>query len=67
MLENLGDFIAQVGFPTFVAIYLLARLEPTIKSLEKSVSTLTIVLARMNGVDLEKAKQMSGEKDCGGG
>jgi hypothetical protein len=39
------------GFSMVVAGYLLVRLEPVIKDLQKSISLLTIVVARQGEVD----------------
>ena len=51
-------FISNVGFPVFVAVYLLVRLEPTMRDLQKTVTVLTIVVAKSNGVDYEEASRM---------
>lgn len=45
-----------------VATYLLLRLEPTIKSLQKSITILTIVVAKTNGVDYEEARKLMNGK-----
>ena len=55
-METIISFISSVGFPVFVAVYVLCRLEPTIKSLERTVNVLTYVLAKQTGVDYEQAK-----------
>jgi len=39
-LEALGNFISQIGFPTFCCLYLLLRFEKIIISLDKSVRLL---------------------------
>lgn len=59
-LEQWGQFISTVGFPVFVAVYLLVRLEPTIRELQKTMMVLTVVVAKSNGVDYEEAKRMAG-------
>ena len=51
-------FISNVGFPVFVAVYLLVRLEPTMRDLQKTVTVLTIVVAKSNGVDYEEGSRM---------
>lgn len=37
-----------------VAGYLLIRLEPVIKDFQKSINSLTIVVARQNGLEIEE-------------
>ncbi|OPX88088.1 MAG: YvrJ protein family protein [Pelotomaculum sp. PtaB.Bin104] len=45
---------ANYGFPMVVAGYLLIRLEPVIKDFQKSINSLTIVVARQNGLEIEE-------------
>lgn len=54
VVSSLGAFISQVGFPIFVAVYVLMRLEPTINKLNDTVSVLTIITAKQSGVDYEQ-------------
>jgi len=53
------------GFPALVAGFVLLRLEPAIKSLERTVTVNTIILAKISGVDYDEAKRMvrNGEAD----
>jgi hypothetical protein len=53
MVEMLAQFIGQVGFPIFVAIYVLMRLEPTINKLNDTVKVLTIITAKQSGIDYD--------------
>ena len=62
MMTEIGELITAVGFPVFVAIYVLMRLEPAIQSLKKTVNVLTYVMAKSQGVDYEEAKKIAG--DC---
>ena len=41
-----------------VAFCFLIRLEPIIKELQKSVTVLTVVVARQSGVDYEEARRL---------
>ncbi|WP_066633909.1 YvrJ family protein [Desulfolucanica intricata] len=62
-MEEVVQLAANYGFPMVVAGYLLVRLEPVIKDLQKSISLLTIVVARQGGVDYESARSLvEGEK-----
>ena len=54
IIEAIAQFIAQVGFPIFVAVYVLMRLEPTINKLNDTVSVLTIITAKQSGIDYEQ-------------
>lgn len=51
IVAALGQFIGQVGFPIFVAVYVLMRLEPTINKLNDTVRVLTIITAKQSGMD----------------
>ena len=53
MIEAIAQFIGQVGFPIFVAVYVLMRLEPTINRLNDTVKVLTIITAKQSGVDYD--------------
>lgn len=54
VISALGSFITQVGFPIFVAVYVLMRLEPTINKLNDTVRVLTIITAKQGGVDYDE-------------
>lgn len=60
--SGLGEFVGQVGFPVFVAAYVLTRLEPTIGRLSDNVRLLSILLARLQGISAEEV-----EKEYGNG
>jgi len=46
ILAILKDF----GFPAFVAIFVLCRLEPAVKKLDQSISSLAVIVAKSNGM-----------------
>ena len=50
MWADIGDFIAKVGFPSFVAIFVLVRLDPALRKLTQAITTSTVVTARSNGM-----------------
>ncbi len=54
LLLSLGNY----GFPMVIATYLLVRMEPLIRELQKSVTLLTVVVARQSDVDLSAAQQL---------
>ncbi len=58
-MEEIMKLTSNYGFPMVVAGYLLVRLEPLIKELQKSITLLTIVVARQGGVDYEDARQLA--------
>lgn len=43
-MENIPDLIANLGFPVFVALFLLIRIEPTLKKLHLILVEIKIVL-----------------------
>lgn len=47
------DVVKDLGFPMFVAIFVLVRLEPAIRKLGDSISTLMVVTAKTNGMKQE--------------
>ena len=40
------EFIQSVGFPIFIAIYVLVRMENTMKELKRSIDALTEMIDR---------------------
>jgi len=62
-MTDIVAFIQQVGFPIFVAVYLLLRLEPTVAKLDKTIRVLTIVIAKQSG--LTEAEVVIMEKKYG--
>jgi hypothetical protein len=64
IIGAIAHFIGQVGFPVFVAIYVLMRLEPTINKLNDTVRILTIITAKQSGIDYDGVLR---EYDLNGG
>jgi hypothetical protein len=58
MVEEIFKLAANYGFPMVVAGYLLVRLEPLIKELQKSITLLTLVVARQSNLDMEDMKRI---------
>ena len=54
-MEALVEIISQVGFPIFITVYVLARLEPTINKLNDTIRFQTIIIAKQSGIDYEQA------------
>lgn len=59
-MEEVLKLVANYGFPMVVAFYLLMRLEPLIRELQKTVNVLTVVVAKQGGVDIEEARKIAG-------
>lgn len=57
-MEELIKLAGNYGFPMVVAGYLLIRLEPVIKDLQKSINSLTIVVARQSGLEMEEISRL---------
>ena len=64
IIGAVAHFIGQVGFPIFVAVYVLMRLEPTINKLNDTVRILTIITAKQSGIDYDGVLR---EYDLNGG
>lgn len=64
-MEDILRLVSSYGFPMVIAIYLLVRIEPLIRSLTRSVDTLTMMIALQSGVkvkDFDDLKKMAVEK-----
>jgi len=57
-MEEIMQLAANYGFPMVVAVYLLVRLEPLIRDLEKSITLLTMVVAKQSNIDVEQVQQI---------
>lgn len=56
MYESIKDFIAVVGFPIFVAVYLLTRLENKLELIWTEFrQTNLILLVLVKSMDLDKS------------
>jgi hypothetical protein len=68
-MEIAVHIIKDIGFPIFVALFVLCRLEPAVRRLEKTITALMIVTAKTNGVGknvvadvVRSAKQYSAQR-----
>lgn len=59
-LEALGDLISRVGFPIFVAVYVMVRMETALNRLGENVRLQSILLARQQGVSVEDIQRQFG-------
>ena len=57
-LKDIGDFIGSIGFPAFVAVFVLMRLEPAVERLEKAITSLMVVTAKSNGMKGEDVAEI---------
>ncbi len=53
-MEAVLQGISTVGFPIFIAVYVLMRLEPTINKLNSTIAQQTILIAKLSGIDYNK-------------
>ena len=58
MWETIGDFIGEVGFPIFVAVFVLVRLDPAIRKLTNAITSNTVVTAKSNGMGAKDVKEI---------
>lgn len=65
-MEDFFKFASNYGFPMVVAGYLLLRLEPTIRDLQKSINLLSLIIAKQSNIDLEEVGDLINTY-CGGG
>jgi len=57
-METFITCIKDLGFPIFVALFVLIRLEPAIKQLERSITALAVVAAKSNGMKTSDISQI---------
>ncbi|GAB6181740.1 hypothetical protein JCM14036_30590 [Desulfotomaculum defluvii] len=57
-MEELFKMISNYGFPVVVAGYLLIRLEPIIKDLQRSIDMQTLIIAKYMDVDIEEIREI---------
>ena len=57
-MEDMLRLAANYGFPMVVAGYLLVRLEPVIKELQKSITSPPVVVARQSGMEFEEISEI---------
>lgn len=43
-MQDIIEFIKALGFPVFVAVYVLVRIENTLKTLTESINALTTMI-----------------------
>jgi len=61
-METVLQGISTVGFPIFIAVYVLMRLEPTINKLNSTIAQQTVLIAKLSGIDYNEAmKDFKGE------
>lgn len=51
------QWLINTGFAALVAWYVLTRLEPAIKQLDRTVGLLAVIVAKSSGIDYERARQ----------
>lgn len=54
-MEAVLQAISTVGFPIFIAVYVLMRLEPTINKLNSTIAQQTVLIAKLSGIDYNDA------------
>ncbi len=59
-MGEIVSFISQVGFPIFISIYVLGRLEPTINKLNDTIRFQTIIIAKQSGIDYDQVMREYG-------
>jgi len=57
-MDEIFKLVSNYGFPMVVAGYLLIRLEPIIRELQKSITVLTVVVARQGGMGVEEINEI---------
>ena len=62
-MEGALQAISTVGFPIFIAVYVLMRLEPTINKLNSTIMQQMLLIAKLSGIDYNEAmKEFKGRE-----
>lgn len=51
-MADVVTFVKDVGFPIFVALFLLLKVDSTIGRLDRTIKLQTVLLAKVTGVDI---------------
>ena len=51
------QWLINSGFAALVAWYVLTRLEPSIRQLERTVNLLAIIVAKSSGIDYDEVRR----------
>jgi len=46
-VEQLVPFISQVGFPIFVAVFMMTKVTSTLDGVKEAITDLTVVIEKM--------------------
>ncbi|MDO7787881.1 YvrJ family protein [Desulforamulus aquiferis] len=57
-MEEILKMVGNYGFPIVVAGYLLVRLEPIIRDLQRSIDMQTLIIAKYMNVDVDEIKHL---------
>ena len=57
-MEYFVTIIKDVGFPIFVAIFVLLRVEPAIRRLGEAISGMMVMIAKLNGMREEDVEEI---------
>ena len=57
-MNEILTMISTYGFPMVITVYLLVRMEPLIRGLQKSVDTLTLVVSLQKDLRNENTEQL---------
>ena len=64
-MEVVFQGISTVGFPIFIAVYVLMRLEPTINKLNSTIAQQTVLIEKLSGIGYNEAmKDFKGGNKC---
>jgi len=56
-VKDVAIFIKEVGFPIFIAVYVLIRMEKAMKSLTASINNMSSIVSALTGKHLDKLKE----------
>jgi len=48
-VKEIGAFVRDVGFPAFVAVYLLWQVQPALAKLNDTLTQIQVTIARCDG------------------
>lgn len=59
-MQDAIAIVKDIGLPAFIALFVLIRIEPAIKRLERSIMAMTATVARLNGIKESEVEAIVG-------
>ena len=61
-INLIAQFISQVGFPIFVAVYVMVRMEKVLSDIKESLDRNTVILEKVFQYFLDERRRKDGKE-----